>query len=147
MMVVLGRNSCLEEIMSVPPQQPHHPQAYAPSGSDRAMAVLAHLAAPIAALVSLGSLSLLGPLLVWFVYRDKSPSVRYAAAGAFNFNLSFWLLYVLSWILIVTVVGALVGIPLLIVILVVSLVCHIKGALRANRSEPYTYPFQIKVLS
>lgn len=133
---------------SYQPQQPHYQQqAYAPSSSDRAAAVLTHLSAPIAAVISVGSLSVLGPLVMWFIYKDKSPSVRYAAAGAFNFNLSFWLLYLLSWLLIVTVVGAVIGIPLMIVILAVSLFCHIKGAIRANNGQAYTYPFQIKVLS
>lgn len=136
--------------MSAQPQQPYQPQqpqTYVPSSGDRFAAVLTHLSAPIAALISAGSLSVLGPLVMWFIYKDKSPSVRYAAAGAFNFNLSFWLLYVVSWVLIFTVVGALVGIPLLLVILVVSLFCHIKGAVRANNGEAYTYPFQLKVLS
>lgn len=140
--------------MSAQPQQPYQPQQphyqqqiYAPSRGDRFAAVLTHLSAPIAALISLGSLSVLGPLVMWFIYKDKSPSVRHAAAGAFNFNLSFWLLYVISWVLIVTFVGALVGIPLLFIILVVSAFCHVKGAIRANNGQAYTYPFQIKVLS
>lgn len=145
-MVVPGKNP-MEEIMSAQPQPYQPQQPYAPSSGDRAAAILAHLSAPIAAVVSLGSLSLLGPLAMWLIYKDKSRSVRQAAAGAFNFNLSFWLLFVLSWVLIFTVVGAIVGVPLLVLILIVSLVCHIKGAMRANNGQPYTYPFQIKVLS
>src|SRR3712207_7429071 len=52
--------------------------------------ILAHLSAPIAALLSAGSLSLLGPMLVWLAKKDD-PYARRAAAGAFNFNLSVWL--------------------------------------------------------
>ena len=117
-----------------------------PSASSRFAAILAHLSAPIAALLSAGSLSLLGPLLVWLVKKDD-PYARKAAAGAFNFNLSFWLLYLVSWLLILTVIGAVVGIPLLIVLFVVSAWCHIKGAIRAADDRPYEYPFQIRVLS
>ena len=120
--------------------------AATPSGSSRVAAILAHLSAPIAALLSAGSLSLLGPLLVWLVKKDD-PYVRRAAAGAFNFNLTFWLLYLLSWLLIFTVIGAVVGIPLIIVLFVVSAWCHIKGAIRAADDRPYDYPFQIRVLS
>ncbi|OLL82996.1 hypothetical protein Ae263Ps1_0051c [Pseudonocardia sp. Ae263_Ps1] len=58
-----------------------------PEGS-RIAAILAHLSAPIAAVLSAGLLSLLGPLLVWLVKKDD-PFARRAAAGAFNFNLSF----------------------------------------------------------
>jgi uncharacterized Tic20 family protein len=117
-----------------------------PSPSSRMAAILAHLSAPIAALLSAGSLSLLGPLLVWLL-KKHDPYARKAAAGAFNFNLSFWLLYLVSWVLIFTVVGAIVGIPLIIILFVVSAWCHIKGAIRAADDRPYDYPFQIRVLS
>jgi uncharacterized protein len=125
---------------------PEASQPGAPSSSSRVAAVLAHLSAPIAALLSAGSLSLLGPLLVWLIKKDD-PYARKAAAGAFNFNLTFWLLYLISWVLIFTVIGAVIGIPLIIVLFVVSLWCHIKGAIRAADDRPYDYPFQIRVLS
>ena len=117
-----------------------------PSPSSRMAAILAHLSAPIAALLSAGSLSLLGPLLVWLL-KKHDPYARKAAAGAFNFNLSFWLLYLVSWLLIFTVIGAIVGIPLIIILFLVSAWCHIKGAIRAADDRPYDYPFQIRVLS
>jgi uncharacterized Tic20 family protein len=117
-----------------------------PSASNRIAAVLAHLSAPIAALLSAGSLSLLGPLLVWLLMKND-PNARRAAAGAFNFNLSFWVLYLVSWLLIFTVIGAVIGIPLIIALFVVSAWCHIKGAIRAADDRPYDYPFQIRVLS
>ena len=117
-----------------------------PSASSRLAAILAHLSAPIAALLSAGSLSLLGPLLVWLVMKHD-PTARRAAAGAFNFNLSFWLLYLISWILIFTVIGAVIGIPLIVVLFLVSAWCHVKGAIRAADDRPYDYPFQIRVLS
>ena len=114
--------------------------------SSRIAAIIAHLSAPIAALLSAGSLSLLGPLVVWLVMKND-PYARKAAAGAFNFNLAFWLLYLVSWLLIFTVIGAIVGIPLIIALFVVSAWCHIKGAVRAADDRPYDYPFQIRVLS
>ena len=117
-----------------------------PSSSNRVPAILAHLSAPIAALVSVGWLSMLGPLLVWLVKKDD-PYTRRAAAGAFNFNLTFWLLYVVSWVLIFTVVGAVIGIPMIIALFLVSAWCHVKGAVRAANNQPYDYPFQIRVLS
>ena len=125
---------------------PDASQPGAPSSSSRVAAVLAHLSAPIAALLSAGSLSLLGPLLVWLIKKDD-PYARKAAAGAFNFNLTFWLLYLISWVLIFTVIGAVVGIPLIVVLFLVSAWCHIKGAVRAADDRPYDYPFQIRVLS
>ena len=130
------------------PHQPHSgaPRDAVPPASSRIAAILAHLSAPIAALLSAGSLSLLGPLLVWLVMKND-PNARRAAAGAFNFNLSFWVLYLVSWLLIFTVIGAVIGIPLIIALFVVSAWCHIKGAVRAADDRPYDYPFQIRVLS
>jgi uncharacterized Tic20 family protein len=124
---------------------PPRPDAIPTAGS-RLAAILAHLSAPIAALLSAGALSLVGPLLVWLVRKDD-PLARRAAAGAFNFNLAFWLLYLVSWLLIFTVIGAVVGIPLIVVLFVVSAWCHVKGAVRAANDRSYDYPFQIRVLS
>lgn len=117
-----------------------------PPENSRIAAIIAHLSAPIAAVVSAGSLSLLGPLLVWLVKKDD-PFARRAAAGAFNFNLLFWVLFLVCWLLIFTVIGILVAIPLMLVLFVVSAWCHIKGAVRASNNRPYDYPFQLRVLS
>ena len=116
------------------------------SSDERTWSVLAHLSAPIAALLSLGWLSLVGPLIVWALKKDTSPTVRRAAAGAFNFNLSFWLLYVVAWVMVFTVILLPVGVVLLAVLFVVALWCHVKGAIRASRGEAYDYPFQIRIL-
>lgn len=113
--------------------------------TDRTLSILAHLSAPIAALVSAGWLSLVGPLLV-YLFRKDDPRVRAAAAGAFNFNVAFWLLYVISWLLILTLVGAVIGVPLMLIGFVVSAWCHLKGAIRAAQDRPYEYPFQIRIL-
>src|SRR5690349_17750767 len=132
--------------MSSPDQPYFHTTPATPTTGSRFAAILAHLSAPIAALLSAGSLSLLGPLLVWLVKKDD-PYARRAAAGAFNFNLSFWLLYLVSWLLILTVIGAVIGVPLLVALFVVSAWCRIKGAVRAADDRPYDYPFQLRVLS
>lgn len=84
---------------------------------------------------------------MWFIYKDKSPAVREAAAGAFNFNLSWWLLYWVGWLFAITFIGIVVAIPLWFVITVVALWCHIRGALNASSGRPYRYPFQLRVLS
>jgi uncharacterized protein len=128
------------------PNDPYQRDVATPSGSGRVGAILAHLSAPIAALLSAGSLSLLGPLLVWALQKDE-PFARRAAAGAFNFNLSFWLIYVVSLFLIFTLIGAVIGVPLIVVAFLVSAWCHVKGAIRAADNRSYDYPFQIRVLS
>ena len=119
------------------------------SGDERTWMILAHVSAPIAFIVSAGLLSLVGPLLVWLFKKDTSAAVRQSAAGAFNFNLTFWLLYLLGWVVAIFTLGLgfVVAIPFWIVIFLVAAFAHIKGAIRASSGQTYRYPFQLPVLS
>lgn len=111
------------------------------------MCVLAHLSAIAAAVLSAGSLSLIGPLIMWFVYKDKSPAIRSAAAGAFNFNLTMWVVYWAAWIAFATFFGIPLAIVLWVFAGVMTLLCHIRGAMAANQGRSYDYPFQLRILS
>lgn len=132
--------------MSTPTPYSQPPAA---TGEDRTMMILSHLSAPIAFLISAGTLSVLGPLLIWLFYKDRSPAVRAASAGAFNFNLSFWVVYWLTWLLVVVTlgIGFIMAIPIWIVIFLVAAIAHVLGAIRAAGGESFRYPFQIPVLS
>lgn len=114
-------------------------------GDDRVAQMLAHLSAPIAFVLSAGWLSILGPLIVWALYK-RNPQVRRAAASAFNFNVSFWLMQVIGWILVFTIIGIPVALAIWGITFLVAAWCHIKGAMRAANGRPYVYPFQIPVL-
>jgi len=117
------------------------------SDEERVARIMAHLSAPIAFVLSAGWLSVLGPLVVWALYKNRSPEVRSAAAGAFNFNLSFWVMQVVGWILFITLIGIPVALVIWAVTFVVAAWCHIRGALRAARGQHYEYPFQVRILS
>ncbi len=136
-------------------QQPYQQQPYQqpygyqqqPGGDDRTIAVLAHLSPLIALILSAGMLSFLGPLIVWFVWRDRSPLIRNAAVSAFNFNVTVWIVSAIAWVCVFT----LILIPLSIVLwagaFIVQLVLSIKGAMAASRGEVYRYPLQVPILS
>lgn len=126
------------------PQYGRGPNATA---DDRMWAMLAHLSAPIAAVVSAGWLTIVGPLVVWMVKKDSSRFVRNASAGAFNFTLTMWLLGIVGWILTITVIGAIIGIPLIIISGLGSIVLGIVGAIKSWNGESFTYPWQVRVLS
>ena len=117
-----------------------------PRDDEKTVAVLTHLAGPIAALVSVGSLGFLGPLIVWFVYKNKSPFLRSAAAGAFNFNVTLWLINVVGWICVFTVILLPVGFILMAAYWVLLFVFHIIAAVKAGHGEAYRYPFQLPIL-
>ncbi|WP_425309182.1 DUF4870 domain-containing protein [Ammonicoccus fulvus] len=117
------------------------------SADDRLWAMLAHLSAVIAAIASVGWLTIVGPLAVWLLKKDSSPFVRNSAAGAVNFTLTMWLVSLIGWILTLTVVLSVIGIPMIIIGSLGSIVLGILGALKAWKGESYTYPWQVRVLS
>lgn len=96
-------------------------------GSERFWTSMPHLSAPIAFVISAGSLSIIGPLIIYLVFKDRSPTVRQAAAGAFNFNLAFWLLYVVGATLVFTSIGIPIALILWTIIFVVAAICHLIG--------------------
>lgn len=138
-------------------QQPGPAQYSAPAAGgaaplteseEKTWSILAHLSAPVAALVSVGMLNFVGPLIIWAIYKDRSQKVRHASAGAFNFNLSLWIVYaVLVLISIITLgIGLIVTIPVGIVVWVGSMVIHVLAAIKASNGEVYVYPAQLPVL-
>ncbi len=121
-------------------------QPAAVSSEDRTAAALAHAASLVAMVISAGWLSFVGPLVMWAIYKDRSPFVRQAAAGSFNFNLTLWLVNIVGWICIITVIGIPLGLLLLAVSFLGQIIGHAIGTLRATKGEPMNYPFQLKVL-
>ncbi len=113
---------------------------------ERTWAVLAHVSALVAAILSVGWLSFLGPLLVWAVFKDRSPLVRGSAAGAFNFNVGLWVATIVGWIFFITLIGIPVAIIIWIVVFIASIVYHVLAAMAASRGEVYRYPWSITLL-
>lgn len=126
-------------------QAPDQPNGYVVSSKDdQNMAMLTHLASAILSLLSFATASILAPLVMWFIYKDKHGYgfTKESARRAFNFNFSLWLISMASWVLMVVTFGIL-GIILWVVPLVVSIlmvIFHSLAALAANRGEQYTYP-------
>lgn len=114
---------------------------------DRHAAALAHASTLIAMVVSAGWLSFVGPLIIWMLYKDRSPYVRRAAAGAFNFNIWVTLASIIAWVLIITVIGAPIGIPLLAFTAIVQLFAHLNACFKALRGKHHDYMFQTRILN
>ena len=118
-----------------------------PTPDDRLWAMLAHLSSPIAAVISGGWLTIVGPLVVYLAKKDSSPFARNAAAGAFNFSIAMWLTSLVGWLLTITVIGAVIGIPMILIGTFGSIVLGLVGAIKTWNGESYVYPWQLKVLS
>ncbi|MFT0847024.1 DUF4870 domain-containing protein [Actinomycetaceae bacterium L2_0104] len=114
---------------------------------DKTFAILAALSIPVGLLFSLGWLGFAGPLIIWLIYRDRSPFLREAAARAFNFQLGMTIANVVAWVLIFTLVLIPVSIIIWLVIFVLSLYYPIRATMAATNYRLFNYPFSIGILS
>ena len=135
-----------------PPYAQQPPQGTPPAGAlapaeARTWSIVAHLAPVAGALLSVGWLNFLGPLVIYLIYKDRSPQVRAAAAGAFNFSVTLWITNVVAWILFVTIIGIPIAILLWIAEAIALFLFHIWGAVNAANDQPFKYPLQIPILT
>jgi uncharacterized Tic20 family protein len=84
----------------------------------------------------------LGPLVIYLMNGDKDPFVRHHSAEALNFQITLFIAYMVSAVLILV----LIGLVLLPVIWIVSLVFMIQATIAANRGEWYRYPVNLRLV-
>lgn len=114
------------------------------SKDDQNMAMLAHLASAVLSLLSFASASILAPLVMWFIYKDKPGYgfTKESARRAFNFNFSLWVIN-MAYVVLAVVSFGILGLILWVVPTVVTIlmiIFHSLAAMAANRGEQYTYP-------
>jgi uncharacterized protein len=108
-------------------------QYYQPTADDKTWAMLAH----ISPLVGLG---FIGPLVVWLIYKDKSPFVADQAKEALNFSLA---VLVAVLVLCATCIGIIVA-P---VVSIGAIVYGIIAAMEASKGVWYRYPYTIRMIN
>jgi uncharacterized Tic20 family protein len=109
---------------------------------ERTWAIVAHVGPPVLALVSLGTLGFLTPLIVWLVFRDRSQFVGDQAKESLNFQITLLIAYVIGWLL----VFAFIGFVILPAVWVLSIVFGILAAVAVNRHEAYRYPISFRFI-
>jgi uncharacterized Tic20 family protein len=107
----------------------------------RTWAIAAHLS-PFAA-VFIGGLTLLGPLILYLVLKDRGPFIRHHTAETLNFQLTMWIGLLIS----VPLLFVIVGFVTMLAIFLLMLVCHILGAVAASEGREYRYPLTIRFVS
>ena len=117
-----------------PPQAPGQPQGYgqqAPvSPSDARMwAMFAHLGGII--------LTVIAPLVIYLIYRDRDPFIRRQSTQALNFQIIIAIIELVSVPLMVIGIGFLTFFAAAIALVVFSIIAGIA----ANRGEDYIYPY------
>lgn len=118
------------------PMATGQPQMGQPGGGDpMGTAMLAHVLGIVAGFV--------GPLIIYLMYNDKDPFVRHHAAEALNFQITLFIAYMVSALLMIVIIGIL----LLPVVMVGAIVFGIQGAMAAKRGEWWVYPVNIRMVS
>ncbi len=121
---------------SLPPQQP------APGGiGEQQWIVFLHLSA-LAGIVLPSFGHILGPLIIWLVKKPESPAIDAAGRNVLNFQISWTIWMVVSFLTIWACVGAV----LFPAVVIAWLVFTIIGAVKASNGETYKFPLTIKML-
>lgn len=83
-----------------------------------------------------GYLGWIAPLVLYIMYKDRSPVIRHHAAQSLNFQIMVFIGMVISAILMLVVVGFVT----FAILWLASIILPIIGAVQANKGEPYSYP-------
>jgi uncharacterized Tic20 family protein len=99
----------------------------------RNMAMLCH---------ALGVFGFVGPLIIWLSEREKHRFVDEHGLAAMNYQISLMIYFPAAYLSILIFVGVLL-VPAL---MIAHIVLVIMGALKAQRGEPWQYPFAMEFL-
>ncbi|MFW2514581.1 DUF4870 domain-containing protein [Demequina sp. SO4-13] len=132
-----------------PPEQPYNngqptggQPASSPPMSDsegRTYATIAH--AGVAASAFLG-ITLLAPLVIWLIAKERSAFVDKEAKEALNFSILLVILYFVGGILAFVLIGFLV----LAAAWICSIIFGVMGAIAANKGQNYRYPVNLRLV-
>jgi len=114
------------------------------SKEQRNWATVAHLSAFAMYLTGIGHI--LGPLIIWLMKREGNAFIDDQGKEALNFNISYTIYLIIAGVLCITIVGLVVGLPLLFVLPLIHIILIIFAAIKANDGVAYRYPATIRFL-
>ncbi len=122
-------------------------QEIVPLGDERTWALLAHLSA-LSAFIVTGIGCVLGPLIIWLIKRDTHPFAGDQAKEALNFNIT--VLIAAAGLVLFTIItigiGALLTVPLGFALFFYWLIFTIIAAVNANNGVRYRYPLTLRLV-
>ena len=107
---------------------------------EQTWSMIAHLTV----LAGLIGLMPFGALIVWLIYKDKSPRVGFHAAQALWYQIAWVVILVVGWVITGILSLIIIGLLLIPVMLIASLVPFVHGcyaAYKINQGVDYRYPF------
>ena len=115
-----------------------------PTPEARNWAILAHLGPIALAILSVGMLGWMVPLVVWLTQKGHHPFAVEHAIASLNFRILLFILYVCALPLIFLFLCF--GIPLWAAVWIFEIVAAITAAIRASDGLPYRYPLTPRFL-
>jgi uncharacterized Tic20 family protein len=107
---------------------------------ERTWSIIAHLSV----LAGLVGLIPFGALIVWLIYKDRSPRVRFHAAQAFWYQVAWVVILLVYTLLSVVLALVVIGIFMLFLLPLIVLVPLVHGcyaAYKVSQGVEYRYPF------
>jgi uncharacterized Tic20 family protein len=104
-----------------------------PTSDEKTLAILAH---------ALALFSFLGPLIIYLIKKDQSPYVAEHAKESLNFQITMFILFIISAILIIVLIGFL----LIWALSIANLVLIIIASIKASENKLYRYPFNFRLI-
>ena len=104
------------------------------SSDEKTLAILSH----ILAIVS----SFIAPLIIYLIKKDESPYVAEHAKESLNFQITMCILWIISGILIIVLIGLL----LIWILYFVNLILVIIATIKASENKMYRYPINFRLI-
>lgn len=109
-------------------------------GDARMWATFAHLGIVAGWIIPLATV--LVPLIIWLIQKDKSAFVDRHGRAALNFQLTMIIGFVIGGILTLVYIGFFI----IAALGVLDLIFSIMAAVAANKGEEYKYPFSLELV-
>ena len=108
--------------------------AVTPTSDERTLAILAH----ILTIVS----SFIAPLVIYLLKKDESAFVSEHAKESLNFQITMFILFIISLILMLLLIGFL----LIWLLSIANLVLVIIATIKASENKMYRYPINFRLI-
>ena len=105
-----------------------------PTADEKTFAILSH----ILTIVS----SFLAPLIIYLLKKDESPYVAEHAKESLNFQITMAILYIISCILIVVLIGLL----MIWLLTIANFILVIVATVKASENKVYRYPVNFRLI-
>lgn len=105
-----------------------------PTADEKTMAILSHILTIFS--------SFIAPLIIYLIKKDESPYVAEHAKESLNFQITLFILYIVSLVLVLVVVGLI----FLWLLPIAGLILVIIATIKASENKMYRYPINFRLI-